>query len=301
MEVRPIPSKREKNRDMRCAFSLAPILSAIIVGSVSGQPRQRPETPQPSAPRMGDQKPERRLVKEATEETAKAQEEVDKWKDALVDWIDAMDPAQRALDAASDSVCVAAKRAAQESADNARRVANAPRGAAVRLNTAAYVKWQMRLQEQKQCRRQVAKCVRGQSVAYQRLKVAKKALDKAIAGAEGQQAGEELTKADPRGKEPPPQDEPDAAETPTETPEATPVEPAPRVAKSANGGALTSANYDRVEVGMSRKQVEAILGVATDEVISGEKMLVLAWEGGHGASALITFRNGKVTAKGRCR
>jgi hypothetical protein len=71
---------------------------------------------------------------------------------------------------------------------------------------------------------------------------------------------------------------------------------------------LNLANYYRVDDGMTYEQVKRILGPASEESLSASagqgtefatKMVMLTWKGHWGASANITFQDGRVTAKGQ--
>ncbi len=144
-----------------------------------------------------DQRPQNAAPKgppKESEAVIKCRKEVERCEKALAEWNRGTEQARRNLGTANDRVADAARLAQIEAESNARRVAAAPRGRPVRLATDKAEALQDRLREQKDCRRELAKCVRGSSVASTKLKAAKKALEKAIAsdkasaGAESERA-----------------------------------------------------------------------------------------------------------------
>ena len=86
----------------------------------------------------------------------------------------------------------------------------------------------------------------------------------------------------------------DSRQSPPPKASDTPAEPAndPVIVDRIN---LT--NYYRVKDGMTYKQVETILGPATEEVASGGGVTLLTWKRLLGANTCITFQNGRVVSK----
>jgi hypothetical protein len=104
-------------------------------------------------------------------------------------------------------------------------------------------------------------------------------------------------------------DETSSAHTPATSsssgqPEEKPAKSEVRSAQPVNR--LTLENYSRIEDGMTYEKVKSILGPASEEAASASagqgtefatKMVVLTWKGSWGANAVITFQDGRVTAK----
>ncbi len=66
-------------------------------------------------------------------------------------------------------------------------------------------------------------------------------------------------------------------------------------------GALTLANFERVQEGMDLAAVQALLGPSGQAIaeteVAGSKAQVFSWKNPDGSNAIVEFRDGKVTAK----
>ena len=84
------------------------------------------------------------------------------------------------------------------------------------------------------------------------------------------------------------------------SPGTTAVQTPPATTTGATGGAVTLANFNRIQNGMSRSEVNGILGSAGETQASSEfmgtTMEVVTWSGANFAVVSITFTNGSVTA-----
>lgn len=75
----------------------------------------------------------------------------------------------------------------------------------------------------------------------------------------------------------------------------------PKASSSSDAAGITQANYDRIDNGMSRKEVEDILGGAGERVSSSQigktKIESWKWAGKNYAFIFVNFTNDKVTFK----